>query len=438
MSTEGHNASLTDLLPDTIIELYEVELSSVDGIKRFHAGKIVDKNIIFDGNVYHSLPIEADGFESRGDGTLPRPKLLVGNPDGLISDIIKRRDDMVGRSFKRIRVFLKYIDEANFPDSVNPFANSNPDSRFDDDYYVFNRKVSENKYFIEFELVSPLELESQTLPGRIMVSNYCPWRYRGIGCKYGSRPNCVGPTVAFNKPDGVTPVNNKNFFKYIGEDGKLAGEQTIPLGIPVADANDRRFDSLNNGYNLNRLVWAFDYSDKFTSFTVQANASDGATSLSVSSITDYIPPSRTLTLSSGGNIVGVFVVDTEVNGQISGVTSLSGKLTMSTRGATLGSGATGIAGYKKGDVVRIKASKTSIIGKEKQVLTQGSESFEPDAFFVCIQDHTSEEDPRYSKEYWIEDQCGKTLDSCKMRYAEYQNGLPFGGFPSIEAYRYTN
>ena len=42
MATEAHNKSLTDLLPDTLIELFEVEVGGTMGIKKFHAGKIID------------------------------------------------------------------------------------------------------------------------------------------------------------------------------------------------------------------------------------------------------------------------------------------------------------------------------------------------------------------------------------------------------------
>ena len=152
MSKAAHNKAITDLLPDTLIELYEVDAGPGMGIKKFHAGKIIDKNIIFNGFSYPCLPMEADGFESKGDGTLPRPRLVVGNPDGIISDMIKRQDDMVGNKFKRIRIFLKFLDAVNFPENDNPFGTPDPDARFDDDIYIFNRKVSENKYYIEFEL----------------------------------------------------------------------------------------------------------------------------------------------------------------------------------------------------------------------------------------------------------------------------------------------
>jgi len=212
MATEAHNKSITDLLPDTLIELFEVEVGGTVGIKKFHAGKIIDKDIILGGVKYYCVPIEASGFESRGDGTLPRPKLIIANPDGLITDLIKQEDDMVGNIFKRIRIFLKFIDEVNFPESVNPFGNSDAASRFDDDIYVFNRKVSENKYFVEFELVSPLEVENYKLPARIMVANYCPWKYRGIGCRYGSRDDYTGPTTNLESKEGGRNMESVDFF----------------------------------------------------------------------------------------------------------------------------------------------------------------------------------------------------------------------------------
>ena len=212
MATEAHNKSITDLLPDTLIELFEVEVGGTVGIKKFHAGKIIDRDIVLGGAKYYCLPIEASGFESKGDGTLPRPKLIVSNPDGLITELIKQEDDMVGNVFKRIRIFLKFIDAVNFPESVNPFGSSDPDSRFDDDIYIFNRKVSENKYFVEFELVSPLEVENYKLPSRIMVANYCPWKYRGIGCRYGSRDDYTGPTTNLASKEGGEKMQSVDFF----------------------------------------------------------------------------------------------------------------------------------------------------------------------------------------------------------------------------------
>jgi lambda family phage minor tail protein L len=629
MATEAHNKAITDLLPDTLIELFEIQIGEGKGIKRFHPGKIVDKDIILGGHKYHCLPIEATGFESKGDGALPRPKLIIANPEGLISDMIKREDDMVGHTFKRIRIFLKFLDEVNFPEKANPFGNSDPESRFDDDLYVFNRKTSENKYFVEFELVSPLEVQNYKLPARIMIANYCPWKYRGIGCRYGARGDYDGPTTELTASDGVTKLKSVDFFpqkesgqlvtvtkvggatsngahsdgatsmtvdalpvalssgnklnfgatgavftlganaaasattisgalvgdvandavgtlsypvgNYSSPSGIIVEELPLPIsfgqairfdngarfildadadigdteifgdltvgaieatsggkvvlldrriqGVPVADEKDKRFDDPNSGFNLKGMRWVYEYNPTLFSIALSSatNAGDSVV-LSVDNISQNINPNRTITLSdSGGSEIGLFqvtalarktvtveLVAAAVNGAAlitvkpvlatlkkgeiitfsatesvlltkdvtngdqvlegtvstggspiaigsSGTlrTKIAGNLVLTT-GSSAPSTATGIVGYAKGDVVSI----TSLDGN-------------PPSLFVCIKDHTSVQDPRFKKEYWVEDQCSKTLNGCKMRFGEYHH-LPFGGFPSIEAYRYTN
>ena len=581
MSKEAHNKAITDLLPDTLIELYEVEAGPGMGIKRFHAGKIVDKNIIFDGFSYPCLPIEADGFESKGDGTLPRPRLVVGNPDGIISDLIKRQDDMVGNKFKRIRIFLKFLDAVNFPESDNPFGTPDSDARFDDDIYIFNRKVSENKYYIEFELISPLEVENYKLPARLMIANYCPWRYRGIGCRYGQRYNDKGPETALKKQeDWGKKIFSPEFFSPDRDVG----------GVPMADENDKRFDDPNNGYGLSYLMWVGQYEPEvFSTVTVSATVSTASnpTTVSVSTVPREIRIGRTVFLKNSGgtsigsmkvteiakktvNVIAASAVSSITSGTVLGLRFITGgegytasqidqplsaasggftgtfdtdgdgvidssslaitaagsgytesptviiagagtptipgvieatilqTLTVRTplsvqleigeiitfdgggvfvvgevvpvgardirgtntsgtviasddegtlrtivvgdvlldTGSTLAINSTGIAGYSKGNVVVIKPGSGSLIDKNQVKMTDPA-SDEPPAYFVCIKDHSVRQDPRFKKEYWIEDQCSKTLNGCRMRFGE-STKLPFGGFPSIEAYRYTN
>ena len=447
MATQPHNAAITDLLPDTIIELYEVELSGSDGIKRFHSGKIVDKDIILSEeapdktlvpHTYHSIPFEVDGFESRGDGKLPRPKLVVANPKGVITDLIKRRDDLVGRQFKRIRIFLKFIDEVNFPDSINPFATSSPTSRFDDDIYVFNRKVTENKYFVEFELISPLEVENYKLPARIMIANYCPWTYRGIGCKYGQRGDMGGPIV-------LNKFSRDYFIRDdIDDSNPPDGPLEANLGVPVADENDKEFGGAG-GYGLSQIMWNYDYDENsFITVTTNGAASDGATSVTVTALSAAINKGRTvkfddgslITLSSKADKGATTLSSDENNYGAAGIINYGGLITP-TVGGTLANGTDGSVGYTKGNFVRVKPSKPSALDKPHGGTVDALGA--PNRFFVCIQDHFSAQDPRYKTEYWVEDQCGKTLHSCQLRFSEFakKSGLPFGGFPSIEAYRYT-
>ena len=41
-------------------------------------------------------------------------------------------------------------------------------------------------------------MENAKLPARVMIANYCPWHYRGLGCRYGQRGNMKGP-IALSK-----------------------------------------------------------------------------------------------------------------------------------------------------------------------------------------------------------------------------------------------
>ena len=113
MSTQLHNAALLDLDPETVIELYEIDLGEEDGLYRFHPGKNDLKDVMLRDRhgvlqTYYAMPIEATNFEVRGDGQLPRPTLTIANPQGVITDAIKRRSDLVGNTIIRKRIFINY------------------------------------------------------------------------------------------------------------------------------------------------------------------------------------------------------------------------------------------------------------------------------------------------------------------------------------------
>jgi len=346
MSTQSFNSSLLDLLPDTIIELYEIDLGEQDGLFRFHPGTVSSTNLVFDGKTYFSLPVDATGFERRGDGRMPRPTLTVANLDGLISDILKSRSDLVGNLFIRKRTFLKYIDAVNFPNNFNPFAVPDPDARFSDDQFIINKKSQENKFFVEFELISPLEYEGAKLPARVMIANYCPWKYRGLGCRYGQLPKFEQRITV-----GNTTKSSSDVFPDSGN-----------LGIPVADDKDKLFFE-ENGYNITSINYRGDYDRTETNYVV-------------------------------------------------------------------------------GDIVRFKPS-IKILSKFGLSDTEENTDDQCNFFYVCVKNNGSTaKDPRYEKEYWIADQCSKTLNGCRLRFKHYvpedkdAKGLPFGGFPSIESYRF--
>ncbi len=241
INTKRLTEELINLEPTAVLEMFELDLGRFSGkIFRFHAGVVFKGDLIFNGNTFHALPVEVDQFEVKGDGTLPRPHLRIGNVDSVISNIMEGYDDFIGLKVKRIRTFLKFIDGKNFKHEVNPYGAPDPNARFPDDVYVINQKVAENKNIVEFELVSPLEMDTVKLPGRQIISNYCPWIYRGQGCSYGN--------TAIRRKERWTPPDSAQ-----------------SRGEPIADGKDKEFTS-SKGYGFSvdgNATWQDEYTTAF-------------------------------------------------------------------------------------------------------------------------------------------------------------------------------
>lgn len=66
--------------------------------------------------------------------------------------------------------------------SQNPTAD--PTAEFPTDIFFIDRKASETRDLVEFELASSFDVAGVQLPRRQIIQNVCPWRYRGTECGY--------------------------------------------------------------------------------------------------------------------------------------------------------------------------------------------------------------------------------------------------------------
>lgn len=176
------------LAPSSMIELFEVDLTPFGGdVLRFHNGvNHNSQNVVFDSVTFQRFPIEVSGFELTGQGSLPRPKMKVSNHLSIITALLIQYGDITGAKVTRIRTLAKFLDAVNFPGSVNPDAD--PTAKFDDDIFFIDRKSSENRDFVEFELASAMDLMGIKLPRRKIVQNSCVWKYRSAECGYTGGP----------------------------------------------------------------------------------------------------------------------------------------------------------------------------------------------------------------------------------------------------------
>ena len=340
-----------DNLASSIVNLFQINLGE-NGVYYFHAGENgFNQKLIFNGEEYQYIPLEANGFEQKGDGGLPRPKLTISNYHGFLSLKMRRFEDFIGYRVIRIKTFVKFLDAANFPDGVNPyFPDGGEDlgSHFPKDEFYINQKVKENSELVEFELTSILELGNVRIPSRTITPNYCQWLYRGsIGCQYD------GPPVADSLNKKIVP--GAGYEPLVGE-------------------------SSSNDQNESMMGYRIDTNSAFILYYPLDNELPSG-SYNLSSISD------------------------------SGVWNPGNA-------------------YSSGDYVKIPSFEL-----------EGNTS--PSFFYVCISGTNIKTDPRKDRVHWMEDACSKNVLGCRLRFGndapsdkESNKGLPFGGFPSIEKYRF--
>ena len=178
---------LAKLNPSAIIELFELHLDSTlhgsTDVYRFHAGAnaAITGNVVFNGNTYTRIPVEADGFEFSNTGSLPRPTLTIANLDNTMSTLLllvnatTAGNDLGGAEVRRIRTLKKFLDGESTAD---------PNAKFPDERWYVDRKANESRDSVTFELASKFDLAGQKLPKRQLVANVCQWVYRSSECSY--------------------------------------------------------------------------------------------------------------------------------------------------------------------------------------------------------------------------------------------------------------
>jgi phage-related protein len=392
---------MSNLTPSAMVTLFEIDLSdildaasqpslqaeaanmgfpgAVDKILRFHNNiKVFNSKIIWNGEDYWPVPIQGSGFETSSKGALPTPTLTIASQSSeavtlltLLKHSILKFGDIIGAKVTRRRTFAKYLDWENF--DFNTIIRSNPRDRvfsprmqelpegyepdpnaeLPQDIYYIERKTSENKNTLQYQLSSSLDLEGVKIPRRVIISDRCNWEYRGPGCWY----ECVNKSEIEDGKQGV-PVLQK---------AQLSTHQiTLPdHAPPVATDNDELIKSIT-----------------------------GNTAGYKGSVLDEWDRDQQATNSTGGIIKDV--------------------------------------SYSKDEVVYIIKDKIKY-------------------YFVAKGDVPLATPPPNS-DYWIADECSKTLRGCRLRWGvngqaatgggcliggdagrdenSKAGGLPFGGFPA--------
>jgi len=246
---------LTELESSSLLELFAIYYNYSEDNQEIIYVHSSNNNgiltpIVFNGQEYLPIALETDGFEVLGNQKLPRPKIKFSNAGMYFSSLLRKYDNLNKAKVIRKRTFAKFLDDVNFPNSKNPFGSANPDAVVSEDKFFVNRKISENKLFVELELVSSLELENVYVPSRTIGSNYCPFVYRGEGCLYGYESETTGDGL--DRPIATLEDNN-----FVIQSGLAYGKWHLnPEIFPIdKTGNAVHYDGVNDGVLVAKGKW---------------------------------------------------------------------------------------------------------------------------------------------------------------------------------------
>jgi lambda family phage minor tail protein L len=179
---------------DALVELYDVTLPNQTVVHLFNGLDEGATPIYFSNaegttkNQYAAIPITVSGMEIQSSGALARPTLeianipvltrQIGGDEDTLLDILENdaqvttNEDLLGSTIVVRRTLLKYTQSAAEAAALPV--------EFPSHKFILDRVSAENNLTVQFELASPMDVEGVTLPARVVVGKYCPWRYQGV------------------------------------------------------------------------------------------------------------------------------------------------------------------------------------------------------------------------------------------------------------------
>lgn len=202
------------LEPGKVVTLYELDATAIGAeAYRFHS-HLEEGPITFQGKVYDPWPIEATGFAMNGNGRSVTPSLTIANVNGAITALVLFFDDLLGATLIRRRTLAKYLDGQ---------PEADPNEQFPQEIWIVNQRKGMDNKSVSFELISALDFRKQQLPGRQVIANLCPWRYRSTECGYTGGPVATRDDIITTDASQDDCSNLVRGCKFrFGEDGELS------------------------------------------------------------------------------------------------------------------------------------------------------------------------------------------------------------------------
>jgi lambda family phage minor tail protein L len=158
------------LVTEGLITLYQLDTSYMNGpIHYFTSASDFDTVIVWGGNQYFPLPIDAQGFEMTSKGASPNPTISLSNLYGAGNALLSTYNGLVGAQVTRLVTLRRFLDDGSSPD---------PNAYITRDVFVVAQKTSHDAGQITFKLASRMDQEGAQIPRRQILRDVCQHSYR--------------------------------------------------------------------------------------------------------------------------------------------------------------------------------------------------------------------------------------------------------------------
>jgi lambda family phage minor tail protein L len=367
--------------------------------------------IVFDGNTYYALPMEMTDFEVKSDGAHARPTLAVGNVESILrtSSVFQNGDDggsagltdfsmdkLIGKRIVKRQTLEKYL-------TLDPTAVSTKAIvEYPKRSYILDSVKQKTENSVVFELANPFDLQGIKLPRRQIIGKYCPWAYQGLSFSTPSGACSWNKNGEVSVDDAGT--ERKYYIYFTDLDEPIVWKYVIHNSNNTIQSGKTHPGNTSSSFAIDALVALSDGSGGYTYWR-----SETASNTTVPSATN-----------SAWQQVRVYVP------YVSGTTF-----------------STHATDALRSDYVVYPVNNAGSVADASFDFTATSTVYK-------VTSTNNSVAPTTPSNYWIRgDQCGKLLNSCKIRYqAKNTTGsananqntiplveldtiqaLPYGGFP---------
>lgn len=182
-----------------LITLWQLDTTMLGGQWFFFtSAEDFDTLIVWGGNQYVALPMQASGFEMNAKGTLPQPTVTISNIYGAGNLLLDTYKGLLGAQVVRLVTLRRFLDDGDTPD---------PNAYITRDKFTVAQKIGHNAMQISFKLASQIDQEGVMLPRRQIMRDYCSHVYRAWK-QVGPSP----PDGFFDYTHATCPYTGGNYF----------------------------------------------------------------------------------------------------------------------------------------------------------------------------------------------------------------------------------